>query len=78
MKYVKTKYINKLVITTDLQGEAVDICPPKLFFCTAADFEKKKKKKSDKGIILKIIRRKNKDNKNDLDVDVNILYRNIL
>ena len=76
MKYVKTKYINKLVITTDLQGEAVDICPPKLFFCTAADFEKKTK--SDKGIILKIIRRKNKDNKNDLDVDVNILYRTIL
>ena len=48
--------------TINFKSEVVDIFAPKRFDSTAANFEKKFKK-IDKGMILKVIERKNKDNK---------------
>lgn len=73
MKNVVTKYGNKLVIIINFEGEMVDIFAPKRFDSKAADFEKKFKKiEKDKGMILKVIERKGKDNNNYLDIDIEL------
>ena len=56
MKCITTKYGNKLGITIDFKGEAVDIFASKQFDSTAADFEDKLKKLH-KGMILNVIER---------------------
>jgi len=50
-------------IITDCKWEIVDLFAPKCFDSEAIDFEKKLKK-LDKGMILKVIERIDKDNKN--------------
>ena len=68
MKCVRTKYGKNYY---HYRGRMVDLFAPKRFDFKAVDFGKKLKK-LDKGMILKVIERKNEDNTNYLDIDIKL------
>ena len=75
MKLVTTKYRKKIAFIIDSKDEMVDLFAPKRFDSKAADFENKLKI-LDKGMILKVIERKWKDDDNYLDTDIELSTKN--